>query len=51
MDFTAIMGKRLPNAIYYMMANGFLSAKLPQVIARSEWMDKTAPLVDTKEYR
>jgi len=49
-DFHTIMGEKLPNSIYYLMANGVLSHKMPQALARGEWVDKSAPLVDTVQF-
>merc|ERR550514_1095484 len=50
-DFGSIMGEKLPNSLYYLMVNGIISHKLPQALAKGEWMDKSQPLVDTKEFR
>mmetsp|Transcript_104029 Transcript_104029/g.323462 ORF Transcript_104029/g.323462 Transcript_104029/m.323462 type:complete len:749 (-) Transcript_104029:78-2324(-) len=50
-DFSAIMGEQLPSSLYYLMLNGIISHKLPQALAKGEWMDKSQPLVDTKEFR
>merc|ERR550514_567075 len=50
-DFGVIMGEKLPNSLYYLMVHGIISHKLPQALAKGEWMDKSQPLVDTKEFR
>lgn len=50
-DFSQIMGERLPASLYYLMLNGIISHKLPQALAKGEWMDKSQPLVDTEEFR
>jgi len=50
-DFSVIMGERLPNSLYYLMLNGIISHKLPQALAKGEWTDKSQPLVDTMEFR
>jgi len=50
-DFSNIMGEKLPNPLYYLMLKGILSHKLPQALAKGEWMDKSQPLVDTVEFR
>jgi len=51
MDFSLIMGEKLPNSLYYLMLNGIISHKLPQALAKGEWTDKSQPLVDTSEFR
>merc|ERR1712110_1283323 len=48
---STIMGEKLPNGLYYLMLNGVISHKLPQALAKGEWMDKSQPLVDTREFR
>mmetsp|Transcript_50726 Transcript_50726/g.117800 ORF Transcript_50726/g.117800 Transcript_50726/m.117800 type:complete len:761 (+) Transcript_50726:91-2373(+) len=50
-DFSHIMGEQLPSSLYYLMLNGIISHKLPQALAKGEWLDKSQPLVDTKEFR
>lgn len=50
-DFSQIMGEQLPLSLYYLMLNGIISHKLPQALAKGEWMDKSQPLVDTAEFR
>jgi len=50
-DFSVIMGEKLPNSLYYLMLNGIISHKLPQALAKGEWTDKSQPLVDTSEFR
>jgi len=50
-DFSQIMGEQLPSSLYYLMLNGIISHKLPQALAKGEWMDKSQPLVDTREFR
>jgi len=50
-DFSNIMGEKLPNPLYYLMLKGILSHKLPQALAKGEWTDKSQPLVDTAEFR
>lgn len=50
-DFREIMGEKLPNSLYYLMVTGIISHKLPQALARGEWVDKSQPLVDTTELR
>jgi len=50
-DFAAIMGQKLPPALYYLMLHGIISHKLPQALAKGEWTDKSQPLVDTREFR
>lgn len=50
-DFSTIMGEKLPNSLYYLMLNGIISHKLPQALAKGEWTDKSQPLVDTGEFR
>jgi len=50
-DFRNIMGEKLPDSLYYLMLQGIISHKLPQALARGEWMDKSQPLVDTAEFR
>jgi len=50
-DFSAIMGERLPESLYYLMLAGVVSHKLPQALSKGEWLDKSQPLVDTKEFR
>eukprot|EP00397_Hematodinium_sp_SG-2012_P009203 GEMP01009279.1.p1 GENE.GEMP01009279.1~~GEMP01009279.1.p1 ORF type:complete len:748 (+),score=144.49 GEMP01009279.1:565-2808(+) len=50
-DYVEIVGDKLPNALYLLMCKGVISSKIPQALARSEWTDKTVPLVDTQEYR
>lgn len=49
-DFHTIMGEKLPNSIYFLMVSGVLSHKMPQALARGEWVDKSAPLVDTAQF-
>ncbi|CAE8691263.1 unnamed protein product [Polarella glacialis] len=50
-DFEQIMGEQLPMNLYYLMLNGVISHKMPQALAKGEWMDKSQPLVDTAEFR
>jgi len=50
-DFSIIMGEKLPNSLYYLMLNGIISHKLPQALAKGEWTDKSQPLVDTTDFR
>jgi len=50
-DFKSIMGEKLPDGLYYLMLQGIISHKLPQALAKGEWMDKSQPLVDTAEFR
>lgn len=50
-DFHQIMGSKLPDSLYFLMAQGVLSCKIPQAFAKGEWLDKTQPLVDTAEFR
>jgi len=50
-DFKNIMGEKLPDRLYYLMLQGIISHKLPQALAKGEWMDKSQPLVDTAEFR
>jgi hypothetical protein len=50
-DFHEIMGDKLPNQSYYLMIQGIISHKLPQALARGEWVDKSQPLVDTSQFR
>jgi len=50
-DFANIMGEQLPSTVYYLVLNGIISHKLPQALAKGEWMDKSLPLVDTAEFR
>mmetsp|Transcript_15913 Transcript_15913/g.25330 ORF Transcript_15913/g.25330 Transcript_15913/m.25330 type:complete len:778 (-) Transcript_15913:171-2504(-) len=50
-DFHEIMGEKLPNSLYYLMMQGVISHKLPQALARGEWVDKSQPLVDTSQFR
>jgi len=50
-DFSQIMGEQLPSSLYYLILNGVISHKLPQALAKGEWLDKSQPLVDTKEFR
>lgn len=50
-DFSIIMGEKLPDSVYYLMLNGIISHKLPQALAKGEWTDKSQPLVDTMEFR
>eukprot|EP00922_Rhytidocystis_sp_ex-Travisia-forbesii_P053247 GHVS01078961.1.p1 GENE.GHVS01078961.1~~GHVS01078961.1.p1 ORF type:complete len:921 (+),score=193.14 GHVS01078961.1:386-3148(+) len=50
-DYHRVVGLRLPSAIYYLMAEGVLSRKLPCVLALGEWLDYSHPTVDSDEYR
>jgi len=50
-DYPAVLGALLPNSLYFLIVSGVLSAKLPQALAKGEWLDKSQPLVDTQEYR
>jgi len=50
-DFHDVMGEKLPSNLYYLMVQGVISHKLPQALARGEWVDKSQPLVDTQEFR
>jgi len=50
-DFTNIIGEKLPNSLYFLMVCGLMSNKLPQALAKGEWIDKTPPLVDSLEFR
>eukprot|EP00440_Ansanella_granifera_P034923 gb/GFBE01037884.1/.p1 GENE.gb/GFBE01037884.1/~~gb/GFBE01037884.1/.p1 ORF type:complete len:731 (+),score=127.65 gb/GFBE01037884.1/:1-2193(+) len=50
-DFSEIIGDQLPQSLYFLLVNGFISYKLPQAFAKGEWTEKTPPLVDTQEYR
>lgn len=50
-DYPAVLGALLPSSLYFLIVSGMLSAKLPQALAKGEWLDKSQPLVDTQEYR
>mmetsp|Transcript_102462 Transcript_102462/g.319234 ORF Transcript_102462/g.319234 Transcript_102462/m.319234 type:complete len:545 (+) Transcript_102462:676-2310(+) len=50
-DYSQIMGEHLPSSLYYLMSSGIISHELLQALAKGEWMDKSQPLVDTKEIR
>ncbi|KEP67277.1 UNVERIFIED_CONTAM: XPG N-terminal domain-containing protein [Hammondia hammondi] len=50
-DFHRIVGHRLPFSVYFLMAQGILSRKLPSVLALGEWLDFSHPCVDSIEYR
>lgn len=50
-DFSEIMGEKLPNSLYYLMMQGVISHKIPQALARGEWVDKSQPLVDSVSFR
>mmetsp|Transcript_57653 Transcript_57653/g.137121 ORF Transcript_57653/g.137121 Transcript_57653/m.137121 type:complete len:781 (+) Transcript_57653:107-2449(+) len=50
-DFNGIIGEKLPNSLYFLMVCGLISNKLPQALAKGEWVDKTPPLVDSVEFR
>lgn len=50
-DFSEIVGERLPVSLYFLMLHGVVSHKLPQALAKGEWVDKSQPLVDTREFR
>lgn len=50
-DYPAVLGALLPSSLYFLIVSGVLSAKLPQALAKGEWLDKSQPLVDTQEYR
>lgn len=50
-DYNKIIGDKLPIAIYFLMAEGVLSRKLPSVLALGEWLDYSHPTVDSVEYR
>ena len=50
-DFSSIMGQKLPPSLYYLMLSGIISHKLPQALAKGEWTDKSQPLVDTHQFR
>lgn len=50
-DYYKIVGDKLPISIYFLMAEGILSRKLPSVLALGEWLDYSHPTVDSIEYR
>eukprot|EP00920_Eleutheroschizon_duboscqi_P041465 GHVT01099612.1.p1 GENE.GHVT01099612.1~~GHVT01099612.1.p1 ORF type:complete len:530 (+),score=65.44 GHVT01099612.1:879-2468(+) len=50
-DYNRIVGSRLPSAVYVLLAEGFLSRKLPAVLALGEWIDASQPAVDSIDYR
>ncbi|PFH35866.1 XPG N-terminal domain-containing protein [Besnoitia besnoiti] len=50
-DFHRIVGHRLPFSVYFLMAQGILSRKIPSVLALGEWIDFSHPCVDSIEYR
>ncbi|CAJ1371337.1 unnamed protein product [Effrenium voratum] len=50
-DYPSVLGDPLPSSLYFLIVSGVLSAKLPQALAKGEWLDKSQPLVDTVEYR
>ncbi|CAE7939761.1 EXO1, partial [Symbiodinium sp. KB8] len=45
-DYSMVLGDP-----YFLIFSGILSSKLPQALAKGEWLDKYQPLVDTVEYR
>ena len=45
-DYAQIMGDQLPKNLYYLVLQGIISHKLPQAIAKGEWLDKSLPLVE-----
>ncbi|CAK0862434.1 unnamed protein product [Prorocentrum cordatum] len=50
-DFSDIVGQMLPDKLYFLMVQGIISSKLPQALAKGEWLDKSQPFVDTAELR
>lgn len=50
-DYSMVLGDPLPSSLYFLIFSGILSSKLPQALAKGEWLDKYQPLVDTVEYR
>eukprot|EP00913_Durusdinium_trenchii_P035924 g33613.t1 len=48
-DYPAVLGALLPSSLYFLIVSGMLSAKLPQALAKGEWLDKSQPLVDTQD--
>jgi Temperature dependent protein affecting M2 dsRNA replication/XPG N-terminal domain len=50
-DLRKVVGGKLPDSVYSLLAQGILSYRIPQSISTGEYHDRTAPLVDTQEYR
>lgn len=50
-DMSQLIGEKLPQSLYALLAAGHLSYRLPSVLSTGEWNDRQPPLVDTLEYR
>jgi 5'-3' exonuclease len=50
-DFSTLIGERLPQSVYALLAAGHLSYRLPSVLCTGEWNDRQPPLIDSLEYR
>ncbi|KAF8822290.1 XPG N-terminal domain-containing protein [Cardiosporidium cionae] len=49
-NFCKILGHRLPDSLYLLMADGLISRKLPTVLAFGEWLYRAHPAVVSVEY-
>ncbi|KAF4653850.1 hypothetical protein FOZ61_008641 [Perkinsus olseni] len=50
-DMSTVLGERLPMTVYELLMMGFISSRLPLVLATGVWCDRQSPLIDSKEYR
>ncbi|EER11990.1 conserved hypothetical protein [Perkinsus marinus ATCC 50983] len=50
-DMSTVFGDRLPVTVYELLMMGFISSRLPLVLATGVWCDRQSPLIDSKEYR
>ena len=46
-DMSQLIGEKLPQSLYALLAAGHLSYRLPSVLSTGEWNDRQPPLVDT----
>ena len=50
-DLHVLVGEKLPQQLYALLAMGHVSYRLPSVLSTGEWNDRQPPLVDSLEYR
>ena len=50
-DFSNLVGEKLPQSVYALISSGHLSYRLPAVLGTGEWNDRQPPLIDSLEYR
>lgn len=50
-DLNLLVGDKLPQSVYALLALGHISYRLPSVLSTGEWNDRQPPLIDSLEYR